>query len=115
MGYAFESLMVNEFYNRIFPCGLHVPGDLSEHPCWPKTSWVCDAVGATAGETFVNGTIYLELAFEYKHSHKWRNVGILFGFLFGLLAAYVFFSEFNESAKQNGEVLLLQRSTLKRL
>ncbi|CEP24325.1 CDR4 [Cyberlindnera jadinii] len=115
MAYAFESLMVNEFYNRIFECSSYIPGNPADNPSWPSDSWVCNAVGASAGETYVNGTIYLNVAFEYTHGHKWRNVGIVIGFMVALLAAYMLFAEFNESAKQKGEILLFQSSTLKQL
>jgi ATP-binding cassette subfamily G (WHITE) protein 2 (PDR) len=115
LAYAFESLMVNEFYNRAFPCASYIPGNPSENPSWPSDAWVCNAVGAVPGQTYVEGTTYLTVAFQYSHGHKWRNVGIVIAFMLALLAGYVFFAEYNESAKQKGEILLFQRSTLNKL
>jgi ATP-binding cassette subfamily G (WHITE) protein 2 (PDR) len=115
LAYAFESLMVNEFHGRIFPCASYIPGNPADHPEWPSSAWVCNAVGAFPGQTYVDGTTYLAVAFQYSHGHKWRNVGILIAFMLALLAGYLFFAEYNESAKQKGEILLFQRSTLNKL
>ncbi|CEP24327.1 CDR4 [Cyberlindnera jadinii] len=115
IAYAFESLMLNEFHNRIFQCSSYIPQSPAVNPDLPPDSWICDAVGAVAGQTYVNGTIYLEQAFQYRNGHKWRNVGIVIGFMIFFLAGYMFFSEYNESAQQKGEILLFQRSTLRKL
>jgi ATP-binding cassette subfamily G (WHITE) protein 2 (PDR) len=115
LAYAFESLMVNEFYNRAFPCDSFIPGNPADNPSWPSDAWICNAVGAVPGQTYVEGTTYLAVAFQYNHGHKWRNVGILTAFMLALLAGYLFVAEYNESAKQKGEILLFQRSTLTKL
>jgi ATP-binding cassette subfamily G (WHITE) protein 2 (PDR) len=115
LAYAFESLMANEFHDRDFSCSSYIPGNPSDHPEWPTDSWVCNAVGAVAGETYVSGDDYLKLAYNYSNAHKWRNIGIVIAFMLALLAGYLFFAEYNESAKQKGEILLFQRSTLNKL
>ena len=53
-GYAFESLMINEFHNRQFPCSQFVPegpgyGDIS------NSERVCSMVGSIPGSNFVDG------------------------------------------------------------
>jgi ATP-binding cassette subfamily G (WHITE) protein 2 (PDR) len=115
LAYAFESLMVNEFYDRVFPCASYIPGNPAENPKWPSDAWICNAVGAVPGQTYVEGTTYLAVGFQYSHGHKWRNVGILTAFMLALLVGYLFSAEYNESAKRKGEVLLFQRSTLNKL
>jgi ATP-binding cassette, subfamily G (WHITE), member 2, PDR len=71
IAYAFESLMINEFYGRNFDCGTFVPqgpkygniGDLNR---------ICVAVGAKVGSRFVSGTDFIKLSYNYEHSHLWR-------------------------------------------
>ncbi|CEP24187.1 CDR2 [Cyberlindnera jadinii] len=115
LAYSFESLMANEFSNREFQCSSYIPGSPEEFPNLPPESWICNAVGATSGQTTVSGSVYIQLAYDYSNSHKWRNVGILIAFLVVFLVVYMVFSEYNESAKQKGEVLLFQWSTLRRI
>jgi len=45
------------------------------------TNRICSTIGATAGSNYVSGTSYISTGFKYEHSHKWRNIGILIGFL----------------------------------
>jgi ABC-type multidrug transport system permease subunit len=73
IAYAFESLMVNEFWGRTFDCSIFVPqgpgyDDISD------LSQVCSAVGAQAGSTVVYGEDFLRLSFGYEKDHLWRYV-----------------------------------------
>lgn len=52
---------------------------------------------------------YIALSYEYYHAHKWRNVGIIFAFIIGLLATYLLASEFISSKKSKGEILVFRR------
>ncbi|CAM9024106.1 unnamed protein product [Wickerhamomyces anomalus] len=115
LAYAFEALMVNEFSGREFECSSFIPGDPRTTPGIPSNGFVCDSVGAEVGSFTVSGSTYLETAYKYRASHKWRNWAINLGFTLFFLAVYMIFSEYNESAMQKGEVLLFQRSTLKKL
>ena len=115
LAYVFEALMANEFHNREFDCSLFLPADPRQHPELAGESWICNAVGAVAGELTVKGEVYLDLAYDYRNTHKWRNVAIVLVYTFVLLLGYMLFSEYNESAKQKGEVLLFQWSTLRQL
>ena len=105
LGYGFESLMVNEFSGRTFPCSPAqlVPfyGDLANS--------ICSVVGSIKGETFVRGDNYINSSFEYYASRKWRNVGILLAFLAGLTGIYLLATEKISSKKSKGEVLVFQR------
>lgn len=68
VAYGFESLMVNEFDGRDFPCSNFVPnyGNLA------LDQQVCNTVGSVAGQNFVSGTVYIQESYLYSASHKWR-------------------------------------------
>lgn len=73
VGYGFESLMINEFSGRTFPCPPQsfVPGG----PSYANASaleHVCSVVGSVAGSNVVDGLAYIESAYQYVPSHKWR-------------------------------------------
>jgi ATP-binding cassette, subfamily G (WHITE), member 2, PDR len=105
IAYGFESLVINEFHNREFECSQYVPayGNLAQQ------QKVCSAVGSQAGAQAVNGDAYINSAFEYHHSHKWRNVGIVFAFMFFLMCTYLIATELITSKKSKGEVLVFRR------
>jgi len=105
VAYGFESLMINEFHNRDFTCSTFVPtyGSLAAQ------QQVCSAVGSQAGQRYVNGDTYINSAYEYYHSHKWRNVGIMFAFMIFLMGVYLTATEFISAKKSKGEVLVFRR------
>ena len=107
IAYAFESLMVNEFHNRQFTCseGSSIPPTGS----WEGGQRVCSAIGSVAGQERVDGDAYINSAFLYYNSHKWRNVGILFVFMVGLCVCYIAATEFISAKKSKGEVLVFRR------
>ncbi|KAF2276672.1 putative multidrug resistance ABC transporter [Westerdykella ornata] len=108
VGYGFESLMINEFHNRNFECVNFVPMGPGYENVGP-TNRVCSTVGSVPGQPYVNGDVYIGSAFNYHHSHKWRNIGILFGFMFGLLGVYLAATELVTAKKSKGEVLVFRR------
>jgi ABC-type multidrug transport system permease subunit len=75
IAYGFESLMINEFAGRSFECPpyLFVPSGPSYQNV-AAAERICSSVGAVAGATSVDGTTYIESAFQYYPSHKWRYV-----------------------------------------
>lgn len=106
VAYGFEALMINEFHNSQFDCsGALIPryGDLSDQ------SQVCTSVGAVAGQAFVDGDAYINSAFSYYHSHKYRNIGIIFAFMAFLMFVYLFATEMITSKKSKGEILVFRR------
>ncbi|KAJ5126912.1 ABC multidrug transporter C [Penicillium atrosanguineum] len=105
IAYGFESLMVNEFHNRNFECSAFVPS----YPTAAGTNRVCSAKGAEAGSTIVMGDNYLRDSFQYYNSHKWRNLGIMFAFMFFFMATYLIGTEYISESKSKGEVLLFRR------
>lgn len=103
--YAFEILVANEFHGQQFQCSQYVP---SYFPL-QGNSWVCNAVGAVAGQTTVSGDVFIATNYEYYYSHVWRNLGILFGFLFFFMFVYFTAVELNSSTSSSAEVLVFQR------
>lgn len=112
VAYAFEALMVNEFAGREYACssGSLVPpyGNLADQ------SQVCTAVGSVAGQDFVSGTQYIESAYNYLPSHRWRNLGVVIAFGFLFMAFYLTATEFISAKKSKGEVLVFPRGHIPR-
>ncbi|EME40339.1 ABC transporter-like protein [Dothistroma septosporum NZE10] len=111
--YAFEILIANEFHGREFTCSAFIPA-------YPDnvanalagtggTSFICNVVGAVAGELTVNGDAYIQESYGYYYSHVWRNFGILIAFLIGFLAIYFAAVELNSNTSSSAEVLVFRR------
>ncbi|KAJ7621201.1 ATP binding cassette transporter [Roridomyces roridus] len=113
IGYAFESLMVNEFDGQQFPCSSFVPSGPS-YPNATGTNHVCTTVGSVAGSSFVSGTAFIVESYRYLPEHRWRNLGILLAMGVFLMVVYLLAAEYITAAKSKGEVLLFQSSTLKK-
>ncbi len=108
VAYAFESLMINEFHNRRFPCSTFVPAG----PGYTDVSsdqHVCSTVGAVAGANYVEGDAYIQQSFQYTRAHLWRNLGVIFALMFFLCGTYLFATEFISAQKSKGEVLVFPR------
>jgi ATP-binding cassette subfamily G (WHITE) protein 2 (PDR) len=71
IAYAFESLMVNEFDGRDFPCTTFVPTGPG-YEAVTGLNRVCQVVGAVPGSGVVSGTEYIRLSFGYEKAHLWR-------------------------------------------
>ncbi|KAJ6145620.1 ABC multidrug transporter C [Penicillium chermesinum] len=111
IAYGFESLMVNEFYNRKFRCDGLIPN----YPDASLQYQVCGTTGAVVGTNEVLGTDYLLQNFQYKHSHKWRNLGIMFAFMVFFMFTYLLATEYISESKSKGEVLLFRRGHVSKL
>ncbi|TVY36200.1 ZEB2-regulated ABC transporter [Lachnellula subtilissima] len=108
VAYGFESLMINEFAGREFLCSVFVPTGPA-YANASSTEQVCSAVGATAGSSTVDGSTYIISAYQYMPHHKWRNFGILWVFLIGLMTTYLIAAEYVTAKKSKGEVLVFRR------
>ncbi|KAK0638318.1 ZEB2-regulated ABC transporter 1 [Lasiodiplodia hormozganensis] len=109
IAYSFEALMVNEFHGRNFSCAAFVPSGPGYSGLAPDQR-VCSAIGSVPMSQTVNGDAYTVSSFQYQNGHKWRNVGIMFGFLVGLTILYLVAAELVSEKKGKGEVLLFLRS-----
>ncbi|GAA6042699.1 hypothetical protein JCM8097_003753 [Rhodosporidiobolus ruineniae] len=107
--YGFESLMVNEFDGQLYTCSAAVPSGPG-YPDVTSGNAVCSVAGAIAGSNFVDGTGYINETYGYYASHKWRNYGILWVFLIGLMCIYLAASEWISEAKSKGEIKLYPRT-----
>ncbi|RMD43205.1 hypothetical protein DV735_g1891, partial [Chaetothyriales sp. CBS 134920] len=114
VGYAFESMMINEFHDRTIPCSRYVP----QGPDYGNVSSVekiCATTGAAAGADFVDGDTYLAVNFNYDASHLWRNFGIMIALMIFGCFWYLVASEYISSEKSKGEVLLFRRNRVPKL
>jgi ABC-type multidrug transport system permease subunit len=110
LAYTFESLMANEFHNRNFICTEYVPSALVQgYGNLEDRNRVCSAIGSVTGSQFVNGDDYILSGFRYTNAHKWRNLGIIIGFMVFFLACYMFAAENVSAKKSKGEVLVFRR------
>ncbi|KIX10697.1 uncharacterized protein Z518_01781 [Rhinocladiella mackenziei CBS 650.93] len=105
VGYGYEALMVNEFHGRNFPCSAYIP----DYANPGSSNLACDAVGAIPGQLYVNGDAYINSAYSYYHSHKWRNVGIVIAMAVFNHLVYFIASEYVTAKKSKGEVLVFRR------
>jgi ATP-binding cassette, subfamily G (WHITE), member 2, PDR len=111
LGWAFESLLINDLAGREFQCTQLVPsGPGFEDES--LSSRVCNVIGATPGSNVVSGTQHLIEAFNYHPSHRWRNFGILISFMVFFLACTLVTSEIVAAAKSKGEVLVYPRRSM---
>lgn len=111
VGYAFESMMINEFRNRRIPCTVFVPsGTVSpEYENVSGNERVCSAVGALPGADYLDGSTYLSVAYGYEESHLWRNLGLIIAITIFGLVCYLTAAELVSPQKSKGEVLLFPR------
>jgi ABC-type multidrug transport system fused ATPase/permease subunit len=105
VAYGYEALMVNEFHNRQFVCSSYIP----DYANATTNSGACDVVGAIPGNPFVNGEDHINLAFSYRNSHKWRNVGIIIAMVAFNYLIYFITSEYVTAKKSKGEILVFRR------
>lgn len=110
IAYGFESLMVNEFHDRLFTClpTSFVPTG-GPYLSLPLSNKVCSTVGSTAGSDKVQGTAYLEQSYHYYANHEWRNLGIMFAFMLFFAFTHLIAAEYISESKSKGEVLLFRR------
>ncbi|CAI7084678.1 ASB_collapsed_G0013100.mRNA.1.CDS.1 [Saccharomyces cerevisiae] len=114
LAYLFESLMINEFHDRRFPCAQYIPAG----PAYQNitgTQRVCSAVGAYPGNDYVLGDDFLKESYDYEHKHKWRGFGIGMAYVVFFFFVYLILCEYNEGAKQKGEMVVFLRSKIKQL
>lgn len=108
VGYAFESLLINEFTDRMFKCAAYIPSGPGYENV-PDESRICATVSATAGATEIDGAAYLATSYNYLKSNLWRNVGIIFAFMIFFMFVYLFATEYISEAMSKGEVLIFRR------
>ncbi|ETN41430.1 uncharacterized protein HMPREF1541_03366 [Cyphellophora europaea CBS 101466] len=112
VAYGFEALMINEFSNRMFPCASYIPSNNGFDLGYDDGSLanrVCTTIGSVVGQPEVSGDAYIGSLYRYTSSHRWRNFGILWVFLIGLMCCYLAAAEVVSAKKSKGEVLVFRR------
>ncbi|PRT52634.1 ABC transporter CDR4 [Wickerhamiella sorbophila] len=114
LAYIYESLLTNEFSNRLFKCTSLLP----EGPAYsdvPMSQRICTVPGSKVGEMEVQGSDYIWQSFRYKQTHQWRNIGVTFGWMFFFLGTYLLAVWVNPGARTKGEVLIFPRRILNKM
>ncbi|KAJ2998944.1 hypothetical protein NUW58_g161 [Xylaria curta] len=106
IAYAYESLMINEasFQSRRFPCSTLVP----DGPTYSETALenrICTVVGAVAGQSYVEGNIYLAWKYEYFPIHLWRNLGILIAMTIIVCILHLLCAQYIPAERSKGDIL----------
>ncbi|QSZ28689.1 hypothetical protein DSL72_003189 [Monilinia vaccinii-corymbosi] len=109
MSYAYESLMINEFNGREFPCSSTIPAGPKYSTQVGMSGKVCSIVGAEPGEPNVQGSSYLLLKYGYQPSHLWMNFGIIIALMIVFCAIHLLAAEYIPAQRSKGEVLLFRR------
>ena len=109
VAYAFESLMINEFSHRRWPCSDYIPAYPGGTENKGDPYHVCTAVGGKPNSTFIDGDTYINTSFNYYRSHLWRNLGILIAMTIGFCGIYLVAAEYISAQRSKGEVLLFRR------
>lgn len=103
--------MVNEFHDRRFACASFIPsGPGYENVAAEQRA--CAVQGSEPGLDFVGGTAYVETAFSYKWSNRWRNYGVIVAITIILFIAHLVMTELVASERSKGEVLVFRRSKM---
>ncbi|CCK69552.1 ATP-binding cassette multidrug transporter PDR15 KNAG_0C04500 [Huiozyma naganishii CBS 8797] len=114
LAYLFESLMINEFHDIRYPCAMYIPSG-SVYDSVTGTERVCGVVGSVPGRDYVLGDDYLRESYGYYHKHKWRGFGIGMAYVIFFFFVYLLLCEYNEGAKQKGEMLIFPESVVRKM
>ncbi|GAP85100.2 putative multidrug resistance protein CDR1 [Rosellinia necatrix] len=106
--YAYESLMINEYRGREFPCGTVVPSG-PEYEQFGMQAKICSVIGSQFGQVSVKGDNYLAVKYGYHLAHEWRNLPILLALMIALCAIHLIGTELVPADQPRGEVLLFPR------
>lgn len=107
LGYAFQSLMANEFHGQKMECNTLIPSG----PGYENVSLAnqaCAFTGSVPGQSYVSGDDYIYLSYNYKWSHTWRNIAILCGFWTIFIVCGMLASEYMKPMSSQGDVLLVK-------
>ncbi|KAF2710378.1 ABC transporter protein [Pleomassaria siparia CBS 279.74] len=108
IGYAYESLMINEFRNRTFPCSTTIPAG-PEYDRYGQEDKICATIGAVPGQDFVQGNEFLRLKYGYTLNHLWRNLGLLFVLMAVFCTVHLVAAEYILAQRSKGDVLLFRK------
>ncbi|KXX73362.1 ABC transporter CDR4 [Madurella mycetomatis] len=105
IGYAYESLMVNEYWGRDYACTTLVPAG----PGYSASEQICATVGSVPGESYVSGENYLRVKYSYNRAHLWRNFGVLLAIMVFFCGVHLLAIQYIKARRSKGDVLLFRR------
>lgn len=111
--YGLESVFLNEFVGRRFPCSEVVPAGPEYSSVNPQEA-ACSVAGAVPGESAVDGLAFMNESFGFQSAHKWRNLGVIIAYLFLFFILHMLTSEFVSASRSKGEVLVFTREAMKK-
>ncbi|KAM6532377.1 Multidrug resistance protein [Fusarium solani] len=111
--YGLESLFINEYGGREYPCSNFVP-DGPEYGDVSPLSRACNVQGSVPGESFVRGSDYISSTYGYNDSHKWRNFAVVIAFTVLFMGLHLLATETIASERSKGEVLVFTRKGIKK-
>ena len=107
VGYAFESLIANEFHHRNVTCTKS--RIIPPYAALYNGSSVCAIRGSIENQPFVSGDAHIYANYDYLYRHIWRNLGILFGFLAFFITTYLVISDRNMYSAPTSDDLVFRR------
>ncbi|KAL2670276.1 hypothetical protein Neosp_014743 [[Neocosmospora] mangrovei] len=109
--YGLESVFLNEFAGRQFPCSDLVPSGPG-YDSLGAGQFVCNVAGSVAGQAYVEGEAYLRSSFGFESPHRWRNFGIIVALTIFFMLLHLLATEFISSERSKGEVLVFLRESI---
>ncbi|KUJ19331.1 ABC transporter Cdr4 [Mollisia scopiformis] len=113
MSFAYESLMINEFHDRQFPCPLWIPSGQS-YTQYSSVEAVCASIGSIPGQMDVAGSSYLASKYGYSRRHLWLNLPIIIAMFLIFGAVHLFAAEYVPAQRSKGDILLFNRGKQRR-
>jgi ATP-binding cassette subfamily G (WHITE) protein 2 (PDR) len=109
--YGLESVIINEFVGRDFPCSSFVPQGPGYDNLNPLER-ACSVQGSVPGESMVSGSAYISVMYGFLSSHKWRNFGIVVALTIAFMVAHLVAITLIASERSKGEVLVFRRKAI---
>jgi ABC-type multidrug transport system permease subunit len=86
--------MANEFYRIDLQCvGTYIvprnAGSVTKYPTELGPNQACTLLGASSGQSLVDGDAYIWASYEYRKNQIWRNFGILVLFWVGFVVLQI--------------------------
>ncbi|KAI9151516.1 ABC multidrug transporter atrG [Paramyrothecium foliicola] len=109
VAYAYEALMINEFYGRQFPCSNLIPNGPS-YDGVEKSAKLCLEIGSDRETSLVDGYHYILQRYGYEKTHPWSNIDISFAMMAVFCIVHLLAVQYIPAQKSRGEVLLFKKT-----
>ncbi|OJJ04691.1 hypothetical protein ASPVEDRAFT_807620 [Aspergillus versicolor CBS 583.65] len=108
LSYSYESVLSNEFSDRIMECdpSMLVPQGPGVDPQYQG----CALTGSQLGSTEVAGADYLSTTFQFTRHHLWRNFGVVIAFTVLYILITILATETLSFVGGGGGALVFKRS-----